>query len=122
MAEGSAHLHEDPAELSPDVKDRHRALVSLMEELEAIDWYGQRSEATVDTELAGILRHNREEEIEHAVMLIEWLRRHDASVDGHLRRYLFREEPILETEEDGGSPPVAPGTLGLGAIDGKEAL
>jgi uncharacterized protein len=100
MAQGSDGLHEDPTMLSAEVKDRHRAIVSLMEELEAIDWYSQRAEVATDHELTGILRHNRDEEVEHASMLLEWLRRHDEVFDRQLQRYLFSEEPILEAEEE----------------------
>ena len=99
MADGSGRFHEDEAVLTMETKDRHRAIVSLMEELEAIDWYGQRVEATTDRDLAEILAHNRQEEIEHAAMVLEWLRRHDVVVDRQLRRYLFTAQPILEVEE-----------------------
>lgn len=100
MAGSSATLHEDPERLSPDTIDRHRAIVSIMEELEAIDWYDQRLEATKDQELKEILRHNRDEEKEHAAMTLEWLRRHDAALDEHLRTYLFTEKSVLEIEEE----------------------
>jgi len=68
----------------------------LMEELEAIDWYDQRIQAGSDQELRAILIHNRNEETEHASMLLEWLRRHDASFDLQLKKYLFTEGPIRE--------------------------
>ena len=87
----SAGLHEPAEPLGPDAIDRHRAIVSLMEELEAIDWYDQRVDATDDAELAAVLAHNRDEEKEHAAMTLEWLRRHDAKLDEHLRTYLFTE-------------------------------
>ena len=78
-----------------------------MEELEAVDWYDQRIDATSDPELAAILRHNRDEEKEHAAMVLEWLRRHDAVLDRQLRAYLFSEGSVLEreeeAEEDGGA-------------------
>jgi uncharacterized protein len=122
MSGESARFHEDPAMLSGAVKDHHRAVVSLMEELEAIDWYDQRAEATEDSELAGLLVHNREEETEHAVMLLEWIRRHDAVFDRQLRRYLFTDEPILEIEEQVAMPEVPPGSLGLGVLLDKEGL
>ena len=76
----------------------HRAIVSLMEELEAIDWYGQRMAAAHDDELREILRHNREEEQEHAAMVLEWIRRRDADFDTKLREYLFTEGPIVGRE------------------------
>ena len=92
----SESLHEDPARLGPEVIDRHRAIVSLMEELEAVDWYDQRVMASDDEELRAILAHNRDEEKEHAVMILEWLRRHDTALDAQLRKYLFRVGPIHE--------------------------
>lgn len=100
MASSSATLHEDPQHLSPATIDRHRAIVSIMEELEAVDWYDQRLEATHDEELKAILRHNRDEEKEHAAMTLEWLRRHDPALDAHLRTYLFTDKNILEIEEE----------------------
>ncbi len=97
MAE-SAGLHEPADRLSPATIDRHRAIVSLQEELEAIDWYDQRVEAATDPELAELLGHNRDEEKEHAAMLLEWLRRHDPALDEQLRRYLFTTAPLDEVE------------------------
>jgi ferritin-like protein len=96
----SEGLHEAADALSAETKDFHRAIVSLMEELEAVDWYNQRVEATSDPELAEILAHNRDEEKEHAAMVLEWLRRHDAKLDEHLRTYLFTEGNLLEIEEE----------------------
>ncbi len=93
----SESLHEE--NLSPEARDRHRAIVSIMEELEAVDWYDQRVEATNDDDLRAILEHNRDEEKEHAAMLIEWLRRKDAKFDEELRTYLFTDGDILEAEE-----------------------
>lgn len=95
----STGLHEDPDALSDEVKDRHRAIVSLMEELEAVDWYDQRVEATKDESLREVLAHNRDEEKEHAAMNLEWLRRNDPTWDKMLRTYLFTEGSILEVEE-----------------------
>jgi uncharacterized protein len=74
----SESWHESPATLGPEAQDRHRAVVSLKEELEAIDWYDQRAQAATDDELRAILIHNRDDEKEHAAMLLEWLRRRDA--------------------------------------------
>ena len=91
--------HEPIGELSPETRDRHRALLSLMEELEAIDWYQQRADAAADPELKAILDHNRDEEKEHAAMLLEWLRRRDPAFDGMLREFLFTKEPITRVEE-----------------------
>jgi hypothetical protein len=87
--------HEPIEQLSPATLDMHRAIVSLMEELEAVDWYNQRVDAATDVELKGILAHNRDEEKEHASMLLEWIRRHDPRFDHELRDNLFREGPIV---------------------------
>jgi uncharacterized protein len=92
----SETLHEDPATLGPETVDRHRAFTSLVEELEAIDWYDQRAKATTDRELKAILEHNRDEEKEHATMVLEWLRRHDPALDANLKTYLFGEGPIRD--------------------------
>lgn len=86
--------HEPLDELSDDTRDMHRAIVSLMEELEAIDWYNQRINASKDSELRAILAHNREEEKEHAAMLLEWIRRRDSKFDHELKDYLFTDKPI----------------------------
>ena len=101
-------LHEDPKILGPDILDRHRAISTLMEELEAIDWYDQRIQATGNTELRALLSHNRDEEAEHASMLLEWLRRNDAGIDRQLRRYLFTSGPIGEA----GAAALAAGRTG----------
>src|SRR5882724_6211225 len=77
MPQGSTTLHESEERLSAATRDMHRAIVSLMEELEAVDWYQQRVEASDDGELKEILRHNRDEEKEHAAMVLEWIRRRD---------------------------------------------
>jgi ferritin-like protein len=77
----------------------HRAIVSLMEELEAVDWYQQRMDATDDGELRDILRHNRDEEKEHAAMVLEWIRRRDTIFDAKLREFLFTEGPIVGREQ-----------------------
>lgn len=98
MAASSATLHEDPDVLGPEAINRHRAILSIIEELEAVDWYDQRVQATDDPELQAILSHNRDEEKEHAAMLLEWLRRHDEALDRHLKTYLFREGPITALE------------------------
>ena len=98
MAASSAGFHEAEEALSPTTKDMHRAIVSLMEELEAIDWYQQRIDAAGDGELKEILRHNRDEEKEHAAMVLEWIRRRDPSFDEDLRAFLFTERPITALE------------------------
>jgi uncharacterized protein len=86
--------HEPIEKLSEDTRDVHCAIVSLMEELEAIDWYNQRVETCTCSELKAILAHNRDEEKEHAAMLLEWIRRNDPSFEKHLRQYLFTDKPI----------------------------
>jgi hypothetical protein len=98
MAPSSTTFHESEDRLSPTTREMHRALVSLMEELEAVDWYQQRVEGTADQDLRRILEHNRDEEKEHAAMLLEWIRRHDRGFDERLRMYLYREGPITELE------------------------
>ena len=86
--------HEPVAELSDETRDMHRAIVSLMEELEAVDWYNQRVDACSDPELKRILEHNRDEEKEHAAMVLEWIRRRDPTFDKELKDYLFSEGTI----------------------------
>ena len=90
--------HEPIAELTTETRDMHRAIVSLMEELEAVDWYNQRADACKDLELKAILEHNRDEEKEHASMVLEWIRRHDPKFDKELRDYLFTDKPIVDLE------------------------
>jgi ferritin-like protein len=127
MAGNSSDLHESSEKLKPETIDRHRAVVSIMEELEAIDWYDQRIDATSNKELAQILAHNRDEEKEHAVMTLEWLRRHDPKLDEHLRTYLFTKKNLLDVEHaaehggdaggaaSGGDEP-GDGSLGIGSL------
>jgi len=103
----SEGFHESAQDLTPHTRDLHRAIVSLMEELEAIDWYQQRIDATTDEALRSILIHNRDEEKEHASMVLEWIRRHDPAFDVNLRKYLFTDLPITERAEE--SQPPAPG-------------
>ena len=86
--------HEPIDELSDETRDMHRAITSLMEELEAVDWYNQRMDACKDDELRNILRHNRDEEKEHAAMVLEWIRRRDPKLEGELKEYLFTNQPI----------------------------
>ena len=87
-------LHESASELKPATLDMHRAIVSLIEELEAVDWYQQRVDACRDPELTAILAHNRDEEKEHAAMVLEWMRRNDSAFDKELKDYIFTSEPI----------------------------
>ena len=95
----SEGLHEEAEKLTPLTRDLHRAITSLMEELEAVDWYQQRVDATTDDALRTILAHNRDEEKEHASMVLEWIRRHDPAFDAHLKKYLFTSDPITEKPE-----------------------
>jgi len=90
--------HEPITELTTATRDMHRAIVSLMEELEAVDWYQQRVDACADADLKAILAHNRDEEKEHASMVLEWIRRHDPKFDKELRDYLFTDTPIVDLE------------------------
>ncbi len=100
MASASQGLHESEDRLGRDVVDIHRAVVSIQEELEAVDWYNQRAHATEDADLAAILQHHRDEEKEHAVMLLEWLRRRDPALDRHMKTYLFTDGSITSIEHD----------------------
>ena len=86
--------HEPVNELSAETRDMHRAIVSLMEELEAVDWYNQRVDACSDDELKSILAHNRDEEKEHAAMVLEWIRRRDPTFSQELKETLFTDGPI----------------------------
>lgn len=115
-----AEYHEPTAELSSATRNFHRALHSLVEELEAVDWYQQRIDAGPDDELREILEHNRNEEIEHASMLIEWLRRRMPGWEEKLKTYLFSAGRITEIEEEEaghpGSGRLQRGELAIGAI------
>jgi ferritin-like protein len=123
----SETLHEDAEKLGHDVIDNHRAIVSLMEELEAVDWYNQRAKATKNHELRAILEHNRDEEKEHAAMALEWIRRNDPKMNEHLKTYLFTEGPLTAIEADakgeeggagdaGSEAPAKDGSLGIGSL------
>lgn len=90
----SVGYHEPIEELSDKTRDMHRAIVSLMEELEAVDWYNQRADACKDKELKAILAHNRDEEKEHASMVLEWIRRKDPRFSKELKDYLFTKKPV----------------------------
>ena len=135
----SEGLHEPIESLRPETIDRHRAITSLMEELEAIDWYDQRVDATSDPDLRRVLAHNRDEEKEHAAMTLEWLRRRDPQLDEQLRTYLFTSGSILAAEDaatgegggdgdDGGSDgraasaPSTDGSLGIGSLRDAPSL
>lgn len=96
----STTLHEAADELSLRTIDIHRAIVSLIEELEAVDWYSQRAEACKDAQLQAVLKHNRDEEIEHATMTLEWIRRNFPKFDETLRLYLFTNGDITAIEQN----------------------
>src|SRR5512138_3246073 len=104
--------HENEEALSSTTKDLHRAFVSLEEELEAMDWYQQRIDATHDPELRAILEHNRDEEKEHATMLLEWLRRHDGAFARQIAEHVGREGAIVPEEERREA-------AGVGGADGR---
>jgi uncharacterized protein len=124
----SENYHELPELLSEATKERHRAIVSLIEELEAIDWYQQRAEACTDAELRAVLLHHLEEEVEHAMMNLEWLRRNDRVFQEKIDIYLNSEGPITEVEaaEEAAklgatakAGAMAPsGALGIGSLKG----
>jgi uncharacterized protein len=123
---GHEAWHEPYESLTPATRDMHRAIVSLMEELEAVDWYQQRADITPDAELKAVIEHNRDEEIEHAMMTLEWLRRRIPKFDVNARTYLFTEGPITEVEErkkeqqeqaDDDAAGGAGGSLGIGSLN-----
>jgi ferritin-like protein len=113
MPDNSATFHEAESNLKPETRDMHRAIVSLMEELEAIDWYQQRIDAVGDGELREILRHNRNEEMEHAAMVLEWIRRRSPEFDERMRPYLYTKRSIVSLEDaaekGGGNGSAGPG-------------
>lgn len=112
-----SEYHEPSAELDAHVRDLHRALSSLKEEIEAVDWYQQRMVCCTDPELRRVLEHNRNEEMEHAAMLVEWFRRHEPAWDERLRKVLFTARPLgpeAETAAQEKGAPDAPSGRGLG--------
>jgi uncharacterized protein len=118
----SVGYHEPLELLSAETREMHRAIVSLMEELEAIDWYQQRVDACADPQLKEVLLHNKNEEIEHASMVMEWIRRHNDHFNEMLRKYLFTEQPITGIEQAAGTAsPGASATeaLGIGSMKGR---
>jgi hypothetical protein len=123
----SEGFHEPIERIAAHTQELHRGIVSLIEELEAIDWYQQRADACTDDELRGVLLHHRDEEIEHAMMNLEWLRRHSPEIDVRARTYLFTEGPILEVEAraEGKAPEasrtLADGSLGIGGLRPRPA-
>jgi uncharacterized protein len=129
MASASAQLHEPAELLRPETIEMHRAIVSLMEELEAVDWYAQRVDATRDDALREVLAHNLDEEKEHACMTLEWIRRRDPRFDRLLREVLFRSGPITEEpdaraevrEHGEGERNGGDGSLGIGGLRSADA-
>ena len=121
MGGNSASFHESEERLRPQTMDHHRAIASLMEELEAVDWYDQRIDATADPELRAILVHNRDEEKEHAAMVLEWLRRRDPEIDRFLRQYLFTEGSIVALEAEAEAEAEGDGGDGAAAGNGNGA-
>jgi hypothetical protein len=116
-----SQYHEEANELSEQAKNFTRALNSLKEEIEAVDWYNQRVDLTKDEELKKVLAHNRDEEIEHACMAIEWLRRNMPVWDEELRNWLFKDGDIVDEhhddhEEDEGDDNQAGNDLGIGKL------
>ena len=127
----SSESYHEPIELlSEETKNTHRAIVSLKEELEAIDWYQQRAEACTDPELSAVLIHNKNEEVEHAMMTLEWLRRNVPVFDTNIDMYLKSSGPITEVEalatgsgeggaKNGSSAARSP-SLGIGSLKGMK--
>lgn len=121
-----AQFHEAAETLRPETREMHRALRSLIEELDAVDWYAQRIDASDDAELAAVLAHNRDEEKEHACMVLEWIRRHDAKFDQFLRKFLFSDGPIAKSEDkslngaDSRRNSIEDGTLRIGSLRAAE--
>ena len=108
--------HEPPQELTQETRDLHRALATLVEELEAIDWYQHRLDLVADKELHSIILHNRNEEMEHAAMTLEYLRRRLPDLDTRLRTYLFTEGSIVGLESAAEGPGGDTPTLGIGSL------
>ena len=105
----SENLHAPRERVSKRALTLHHAIVSLMEELDAVDWYRQRSDDAEDEQLKGLLLHNMREEMEHASMLLEYIRRSDSDFDRFLRTYLFTTKPILEIEDEAAAEGVEGG-------------
>ena len=126
----SVGYHESEDRLRPETQDNHRALTSMQEELEAVDWYDQRVDAATDPELKAILAHNRDEEKEHFTMLLEWYRRRDAKAAAELQGRLFASGSIVAREAagkagdgaSGGAAGGGEGSLGIGSLKGGNSL
>jgi ferritin-like protein len=111
-----SNYHEPAGELSQKARDFSRALNSLKEEIEAVDWYHQRVDLTENESLAKIMAHNRDEEIEHACMTLEWLRRNMPGWEKQLRTYLFTNGDITELEKGGENNALNSDSLCIGKI------
>jgi ferritin-like protein len=115
-------LHEERSILGAEILDRHRAISTLMEELEAIDWYDQRIQASENAQLRAVLLHNRNDETEHASMLLEWVRRHDPAFNQQMTKFLFTKGPIENVGAASAASPTAGATgpatnsLGIGSL------
>jgi ferritin-like protein len=132
MSSESYHEREDL--ISEATKNMHRAIVSLKEELDAVDWYQQRADACSDDDLKSVLLHNKDEEIEHAMMVLEWIRRHDGTFDAQIGNYIHSTGPIVQVEKqanataEGGAGAVPSGpsarapspSLGIGSLKGAK--
>jgi uncharacterized protein len=125
----SSESYHEPLELlSEETRNMHRAIVSLKEELEAVDWYNQRAEACSDADLRAVIEHNRDEEIEHAMMNLEWIRRNNPVFDANIAKYLRSTGSITAVESGGGngaapapaSPALAGVGLGIGSLRGSK--
>ncbi len=120
----SENYHEPLELLSEETRNMHRAIVSLCEELEAVDWYTQRAEACSDAELRATITHNKNEEIEHAMMNLEWIRRNHPVFQTNIAKYLNTSGPITAIESAGGGAGAAsagsPGGLGIGSLRGSK--
>ncbi len=115
-----SEFHEPPEELSPQTRNFRRALNSLMEEIEAIDWYQQRIDSCTDDQLKKIIEHNKLEEMEHASMMLEWLRRNMDGWDEKLKMYLYKEGDLTKIENNIDSGGEEQKDLGIGAIKRRE--
>jgi uncharacterized protein len=123
----SSESYHEPIELlSEETRNMHRAIVSLKEELEAVDWYQQRAEACSDAELRAVILHNKNEEIEHAMMTLEWIRRHSEVFDTNIGTYIKSTGSILDVEKaaagggEGTSTDSASPSLGIGSLKGDK--
>ncbi len=96
----SETLHAPRERLTKETIHLHQAITSLMEELEAVDWYRQRADDCDDPELKQILLHNMREEMEHAAMVLEWMRRNSKDFEEQLKEYLFTDGPIMDQHEE----------------------